>query len=200
MPGIDVESPAGSAIGCFEDNLCDIAWNAELGSNPCPCAFNISCCVNGLTLSFWCYWDLLIAPSSYRYFFDFGGIYRFYQPGINYPVMNYRIYGSPDRNWWSNIPPHFGTWKHIVIMVQSTNVTVYLGGRFHEEKGLIPPSNGWFPGATRLIPRLKLNRCKGNYSFGQLLMWENWESKRNPVFLWRQHYDEIDANDPEFWR
>ena len=198
-PGIVVASPAGPAIGCSEDTLCDIKWNVELGNNPCPCAFNISCCVSGLTLSYWWKWDLL-QTSSYRYFLNFGGIYRFYQPGVHDLGMNYRIYGSPDRKWWNTIPPQFGTWQHVVIMVQSTTMTVYLDGRFYMEKGLSTADiNKWFPGATRLIPRLELSRVEGNYSLGQLLTWENWESKRNPVYLWRQHYEEVDTNDPEFW-
>ena len=197
-PGTPAASPAGSAIGCSKYARCDITWKVVLGNNPCPCAFNISCCTSGLMLSFWWNWDLLEIP-KYRYILDFGGIYNFYNPQNTYRAMAYRIYGSSDRQWFNNIPPKFGAWQHVVILVQSKKMTVYLNGRFNMDKGLTSARNSWFPGATKLIPRFKLKRVDGNYSFGQLLMWGNLETKWNPVFLWRQHYEEIEANDAGYW-
>ena len=200
-PGTMVASPAGPAIGCSNVSRCDVTWNVDLGNDSCPCAFNISCCTNGLSVSFWWRWDLLeISISEYRHILDFGGIYIFYSPSTGHRDLNYRIYGSPDRNWWNTIPPKFGTWQHVVIMVQSTRMTVYLDGRFYMDAGLSHGKNKWFPGATKLTPCFKLKPVEGNYSLGQLLMWGNLENKWNPVFLWRQHYEEIEANDPEFWR
>ena len=80
--GTLVESPAGTAIACSEVQQCDITWNVDLENNQCPCAFNISCCANGVTVSFWWYWDIMNVP-KYRYFLDFVGIYTFYKPPSN---------------------------------------------------------------------------------------------------------------------
>ena len=78
--------------------------------------------------------------------------------------MSYRIYGSTDRQWFNNIPPKFGAWQHVVIRVQSKNMTVYLDGRFYMDRGLTSARNSWFPGAKTLTPRLRLKRVEGNYS------------------------------------
>ena len=86
-------------------------------------------------LSFWWNWDLLEIP-RYRYILDFGGIYNFYNPQNAYRAMSYRIYGSTDRQWFNNIPPKFGAWQHVVILVQSKNMTVYLDGRFYMDRGV----------------------------------------------------------------
>ena len=197
-PGTIVASPAGPAIGCSDDTPCELTWNVALGTDQCPCAFNISLCPSGLSLSFWWHWERLEIP-RYRFILDFGGIYNFYNPENDILPMSFRVYGSPDRQWWHNVPPIFGTWQHVVIMVKSTRMMVYVDGRFLINKGLTSADNSWFPGATKLTPPFKLKPVQGNYSLGQLLMWGNLENKWNPVFLWRQHYEEIESNDSEFW-
>ena len=148
-----VTNPTGPAIGCSKYTRCDITWKVVLENDPCPCAFNISCCTNGLMLSFWWNWDLLEIP-RYRYILDFGGIYNFYNPQNAYRAMSYRIYGSTDRQWFNNIPPKFGAWQHVVILVQSKKMTVYLDGRFYMDRGLTSARNSWFSGAKTLTPRL----------------------------------------------
>ena len=189
-PGAMVTSPFGRAIRCSKDTPCDITWEVDIRNTSCPCAFNISCCANGVTLSFWWTWDLLDAP-SYRFFLDFGGIYIFYNPKRSYRPMSYRIYGSQKYQWFNNIHLPYGTWRHVVIMVQSTRIIVYLDGRYRGHRGLVGTRPGWFPGSASLKPRLRLKNVAGNYSFGNLHVWEN---KQTAVFLWRQHYEEINAN------
>ena len=189
-PGIMVTSPFGRAVRCSMDNPCDITWYVDIGNISCPCAFNISCCANGVTLSFWWTWDFLYAP-TYRYFLDFGGIYIFYNVKRGYRPMSYRIYGSQKYQWYNNINLPYGTWCHVVIIIQSTRMTVYMDGRYRGGRGLSSKHPGWFPGSASLTPRLKLKNVAGNYSFGNLHVWEN---KQTALFIWRQHYEEINAN------
>ena len=197
-PGTLVESPAGTAIACSQVKRCDITWKIDLEHNKCPCAFDISCCANGVTFSFWWYWDIMNVP-KYRYFLDFAGIYTFYNPSSKKHLpLSYRVYGSPSRQWWNDLSPKYGKWQHVVIMTQSNKMIVYIDGKFNKRKGLsrVDNPNQWFPGAKKLLPRFKVKRVEGNYSIGKLHIWEN---KQSALFVWRQHYDEVDRNNPEFW-
>ena len=189
-PGTMVTSPFGRAIQCSKGTPCDITWEVDIRNTSCPCAFNISCCANGVTISFWWTWDLLEAP-SYRFFLDFGGIYIFYNPKRSYRPMSYRIYGSQKYQWFSNIHLPYGTWSHVVIMVKSTQMTLYMDGRYRGSRGLVSKHPGWFPGSASLKPRLRLKNVAGNYSFGKLHVWEN---KQTAVFLLRQHSEETDVD------
>ena len=189
-PGTMVTSPVGPAIGCSHDNRCDITWEVDVGNISCPCAFNISCCDDGVTLSFWWKWDLLNVP-YYRTFMHFGGIYVFYNPSASVEALAYRIYESRQSSWYSTLPPTYGTWLHVVLMVKSNLLTVFLNGRYHGDRGIIPKQENWFPGSTILMPRFRLKSTTGNYSIGKLHLWKN---KQTALFLWRQHYEDIDAN------
>ena len=194
-PGVTVPSPAGPAIGCSDDAQCDIKWEINLGNNTCPCAFNISCCTNGVTISFWWSWGIP-NESYYPLFLDIGGIYIFYN--VNYkPSMAYRIYGSPDEQWYSSIPVPFGTWQHVAIMIHITQLTSYVNGRFYRSRGLGGNAVDWFPRATTMNPEIWLKPIDGNYSFGKMHLWKN---KQTALFLWRQHYEEIEANDVEWYQ
>ena len=171
-PGTFVDSPAGTAIACSHVKRCDITWKMDLKNNNCPCAFDISCCANGVTLSFWWRWAMLNVP-YFRFFLDLGGIYTFYNPHGSYLPLSFRVYGSPNRQWWYDLSPNYGKWQHVVIMIQSNRMSVYIDGSFNDEYGLIRVDpNGWFPGSKSLIPRFKVNRVDGNYSIGKLHIWE----------------------------
>ena len=191
--GTAVDSPAGPAIGCSNDMPCDITWKVDLKNNTCPCAVNISCYENGVTLSFWWTWDFLDVP-HYRFFIDLGGIYTFYNPSNGFQALAYRIYGSRDFQWYNNLRLPHGSWRHVVIMVQSSVMTVYYDGRFYGTRGATKAGDSWFPGASELLPRLRLKSVPGNYSFGKLYLWEN---KQSAAFLWRQHYEDVEQNDKE---
>ena len=49
----------------------------------------------------------------------------------------------------------------------------------------------WFAGTAQLTPRLILRTVTGNYSLGNVHIWEN---QQTASFLWRQHYEEVEAN------
>ena len=116
-PGTVVASPAGSAIGCSKGNPCDITWKVDVQNEECPCAFNISCCANRFTLSFWWSWDQLNVP-VYRFFLDYGGIFVYYNPKNSYLEMSLRLYRYPNNQWLCNSNPVYGKWQHVIIMVQ----------------------------------------------------------------------------------
>ena len=192
--GSVVSSPAGPAIGCSDDMPCDITWKINPKNKKCPCAFNISCCENGVTLSFWWSWDFLNV-SYYRTFIDFGGIFIFYDPDHGFRDMSYRIYGSRDLQWFNKLHLPFGSWRHVVIMIHSSRMTVYYDGRFYETMEVTGvAADKWFPGENELLPRLRLKSVAGNYSFGKLQLWEN---KQSAAFLWRQHCEDIDEKNLE---
>ena len=189
-PGTAVTSPAGPAIGCSDDTRCDIKWEVYLESNSCPCAFNISCCTNGVTLSFWWHFNLTSAV-YYRLYLDIGGIYVFYIRSYTANVMSVRVYGSRDLQWFNYIPFPNGLWRHVVIMIMSNEMTMYLDGRYRDTRGVAPGDLNWFQGATELTPRIWLKSTTGKYSFGKLQLWEN---KKSALLVWRHHYEELEAN------
>ena len=197
-PGITVTSPFGRAVRCSLDNPCDITWYVDIGNISCPCAFNISCCANGVTFGFWWTWDLLNA-TSFRFFLDFGGIYIFYNvnKGPKTRQLSYRIYGSQKYQWYHNIDLPYGTWRHVVITVQSTRMTLYVDGRYHGSRGLVGQDPSRFPESANLTPRLRLHNVAGNYSFGNLHVWENTQTA---LFIWRQHYEGINDNKLQKWQ
>ena len=106
-------------------------------------------------------------------------------------VMSYRVYGSWDLQWFNYIPLPNGLWRRVVIMIVSNEITMYLDGRYHNNRGVSPGGLNWFPGATKLTPRIWLKSTTGNYSFGKLQLWEN---KKSALFVWRHHYEELEAN------
>ena len=89
-PGTLVKIPARAAIACSEVQQCDITWDVTLENNQCRCAFNISCCANCVTFSFWWSWDMLNVPKC-RYFLDVGGIYTFYNTRNSHQSLVYRV-------------------------------------------------------------------------------------------------------------
>ena len=154
-------SLAGPAIGCSDETRCDIKWEVGLWNSTCPCAFNISCCTNGVTLSFWWYWNLS-SIEYYRYFLDVGGIYVFYKPSGNHG-MHCRIYVSSERQFFSVIPLPNGAWRHVTIVVHADD-SIYRW-EISYTQGVIVSGSSWFPGATRLTPQIQLTPATGNYSF-----------------------------------
>ena len=186
-PGTAVASPVGPAIGCSDATRCDIKWEIDLANDTCPCAFNISCCTNGVTLSFWWYWNLS-SIDYYRHFLDVGGIYVFYKPSGGNHELRYRVYGPSDKQWFNIIPVPNVSWLHVGITLQSTRMTLYLDGRFHSSRGSIDLDSGWFPGATSLTPHIWLKPATGNYSLGKMYLWENGQSA---LYIWRQHYEQL---------
>ena len=111
--GADVTSPAGPAIGCSDNAQCHVIWKVDPGNNTCPCAFNISCCTNGVSVSFWWNWDLAIGVSQYRYFLDLAGIYVFYKsPVANIPMVS-RANRGDNREWYVDHSLPYGSWRHV---------------------------------------------------------------------------------------
>ena len=189
-PGTVVLSPVGPAIGCSDAIRCDIKWEIDLTSDTCPCAFNISCCKNGATLSLWWYWNVPIV-SHYQFFLDVGGIYVFHRRRDGKYPLFYCVYESSHTQWFNIIPVPNGSWRHVGITLQSTRMTLYLDGRCHGSRGMIGTNSAWFPGATSLTPRIWLKPATGNYSLGKMYLWENGQSA---LFIWRQHYEELGVN------
>ena len=184
--GFLISSPAGQALGCSDDNRCDITWEVDLKNTTCPCAFNNSCCRNGLTLSFWWSWSCTIV-SYYRFFLDFGGIYIFYIAKHN-DLMSVRMFGFEDTEWYFRIWLPRATWSHLAFTTQSQHLIVYINGRYSRRVGSKPLPPSWYPGASALIPRFWLRRTDGNYSFGNLQLWEG---ARSAAFIWRHHYEQL---------
>ena len=172
--GTDVISPAGPAIGCTGKAQCLIIWKIDPGNSTCPCAFNISCCENGVSVSFWWNWDLAVGVSRYRYFLDLAGIYIFYKsPVANLPMIS-RVNRGDKRQWYIGHSLPYGSWQHVTIMLQSNEITVYYNGRYNRKaQPLSGWSTRWYPDTTRLHPRFILKRVQGNYSFSKLHMWKN---------------------------
>ena len=185
-----VDSPAGKAIGCSQTTPCDITWEIDLGNSTCPCAFNISCCANGITLSFWWYWDFHSYP-HYRQFLDFGGIFIFYNPPNGYKHLSYRIFRYDDFQWYYNIGIPYGSWHHVAITLQSSKMNLFLDGRFLGTRNSYSPNKPTTKGKT-LTPRAILKSTTGNYSFGTLHVWEK---EQSAAFVWRQHYEEVETRD-----
>ena len=187
-PGVIVPSPAGQAVGCSSNTPCDIKWNVDLKNSSCHCAFNNSCCRNGVTLTFWWSWSYTIVP-YYRFFLDLGGIYLFYNVKHLDHIMSIRMFRSENEKWYLTIWLPYDTWSHLAFTMQSQQLFVYMNGRYVGRFGSRPllPS-GWHPGASALTPRFWLMRTAGNYSFGNLQLWEGVKSA---AFLWRQHYEQV---------
>ena len=185
--GFLVSSPVGKVFGCSAEKLCDITWKVDLENTTCPCAFNHSCCRDGVTLSFWWSWSYTVVP-YYRFFLDLGGIYIFYNVKHGDRLMSVRMFGSENEKWYLKIWLPHDTWSHLAFTMQSQQLTVYMNGRYVRRVGPRPLSSGWYPGASALTPHFWLRRTAGNYSFGNLQLWGGVKSA---AFLWRQHYEQI---------
>ena len=187
QPAFLVSSPAGQAFGCSNDKQCDITWKVNLENSTCPCSFNNSCCRNGVTLSFWWSWSYTIVP-YYRFFLDLGGIYIFYNVKHGNRDMSVRMFGSEDTMWYIKIGLPHDTWSHLAFTMKSGQLTVFINGRcVRRVRSWLLPS-GWYPGASALTPRFWLKRTAGNYSFGNLQLWEG---AKSAAYLWRLHYEQV---------
>ena len=122
-------------IACSKVQRCDITWNVDIENNQCPCTFGISFCADGVTQSFWWSWYMLNVP-KYIYFLDFGGINTFHNAQNSHQPRAYHVYRSPNR--WNNLSPkyEYGKWQHVVIMIQSNWMTVYVNGIFTLKMGI----------------------------------------------------------------
>ena len=185
--GFRVTSPAGQAIGCSESKPCDITWVVDLQNSTCPCVFNNTCCRDGVSFSFWWRWnDAVVA--WYRYLLDLGGIYIFYNANDS-PKLKHRFYGGTDSEQWygkSTVP--YNTWNQLTFTMKSSQVITYLNGRCIGKGESRILSLGWYPELSVLHPRFWLKQIDGDYSFGNLQVWEG---KKSAAFLWRQYYEKI---------
>ena len=109
--GAPKEGPAGTVIGCFKDNTCDIRWDIKVDDVSCPCAFNFSCCKGGVTVSFWSYWDFLSYP-GYRGLVRLGNSMNFVHPSGGFRAVTFWVKSEHYLYWHKYFT--FNAWSHIM--------------------------------------------------------------------------------------
>ena len=184
-----VPSPGGPAIACLDDARCDILWRFSV-DDTCSCPFNISCCDNGLTYSFWWHWDLLNYP-YYRTFMILSGCLSFYNPNNGYPHVSHKAFAYGYRQWFHNLGTPFGTWSLVTIVLHPTHSKLYRNGRFVGDRHsssfgqtTVSSCTAIDPVSGSVLNFFSVHNVAGNYSLAKLLVWDG---RKSSEFIWR-HY------------
>ena len=176
-----VQSPVGPGIRCTADD--HVVFRYPL-SDPMPCPFDFTGCVEGLTLSLW-FRGEQTTSTKYKSYIRIASVFNMYRAGLP-NRLDFRWHTHKKYRWWNSVTFPENEWVHVALICNSTHTVSYVNGGKRREWPRMSSSK-----PVAIGHEIKLDDPKaGDYSVGRL---DIWSGRASPVFIWRLYQESLPA-------